>query len=138
MAFRTVQASGNSSCWFIVNVFNRPASLKSSMAARAITSTDPCRLPPPPYAAVPCCCSLLDQSTSTTSIPWKRMINMGLGFGIRDPGSRGQKDTRSRIPDPDLQNCKYDLTAPLTCCWNFLLTENLAFFLLIPVSSPLL
>ncbi len=33
------------------------------------------------------------------------------GFGIRDPktysGSRGQKDTGSRIPDPDPQHCFY-------------------------------
>ncbi len=30
---------------------------------------------------------------------------MSLGSGIRDPGSRGQKCTGSRIPDPDPQHC---------------------------------
>ncbi len=29
---------------------------------------------------------------------------MSLGSGIRDPGSRGQKGTQSRIPDPDPQH----------------------------------
>jgi hypothetical protein len=37
---------------------------------------------------------------------------MGLGSGIRkkpipDPGSRGQKGTGSRIPDPDPKHCRY-------------------------------
>jgi hypothetical protein len=49
---------------------------------------------------------------------------MGLGSGIRDPGSgirkkpipdpgsRGQKGIRSRIPDPDPQQCRKQKTNP--------------------------
>ena len=57
--------------------------------------------------------------------------NIGLGSGIRDPrsgirkkpipgpGSRGQKGTGSRIPDPDPQHCKFKLSWTGEKVWYF-------------------